>query len=59
MVTRHRFARVRVIDYTVEDSIYLRADCAGRGLGRRLLEAVIAAEPRGRVQEYAGGDRRR
>lgn len=29
--------------YTVEDSIYLRADCAGRGLGRRLLEAVIAA----------------
>jgi|KBSMisStandDraft_5_1062788.scaffolds.fasta_scaffold891004_1 phosphinothricin acetyltransferase len=28
---------------TVEDSIYLRADCAGRGLGRRLLEAVIAA----------------
>jgi phosphinothricin acetyltransferase len=29
--------------YTVEDSIYLRADCAGRGLGRRLLEAVIKA----------------
>ena len=29
--------------YTVEDSIYLRADAAGRGLGRRLLEAVIAA----------------
>jgi L-amino acid N-acyltransferase YncA len=29
--------------YTVEDSIYLRADCGGRGLGRRLLEAVIAA----------------
>jgi len=29
--------------YTVEDSIYLRADCAGRGVGRRLLEAVIAA----------------
>jgi phosphinothricin acetyltransferase len=28
---------------TVEDSIYLRADCAGRGLGRRLLEAVMAA----------------
>jgi L-amino acid N-acyltransferase YncA len=29
--------------YTVEDSIYLRADAAGKGLGRRLLEAVIAA----------------
>jgi phosphinothricin acetyltransferase len=29
--------------YTVEDSIYLRADAAGRGVGRRLLEAVIAA----------------
>ena len=28
--------------YTVEDSIYLRADAAGRGVGRRLLEAVIA-----------------
>src|SRR4051812_3206754 len=27
--------------YTVEDSIYLRADCAGRGLGRQVLEAVI------------------
>lgn len=29
--------------YTVEDSIYLRGDAAGKGLGRRLLEAVIAA----------------
>ncbi|WP_035347083.1 GNAT family N-acetyltransferase [Edaphobacter aggregans] len=28
--------------YTVEDSIYLRGDAAGRGVGRRLLEAVIA-----------------
>ena len=28
---------------TVEDSIYLRADCAGRGIGRRLLEAVTSA----------------
>jgi phosphinothricin acetyltransferase len=25
----------------VEDSIYLRADCAGRGIGRRLLETVM------------------
>jgi L-amino acid N-acyltransferase YncA len=29
--------------YTVEDSIYVRADQAGHGIGRRLLEAVIAA----------------
>lgn len=29
--------------YTVEDSIYLRADAAGKGVGRRLLDAVIAA----------------
>lgn len=29
--------------YTVEDSIYLHADAAGRGVGRRLLQAVIAA----------------
>jgi len=28
--------------YTVEDSIYVRADCAGRGLGRRLLSEIIA-----------------
>jgi phosphinothricin acetyltransferase len=27
--------------FTVEDSIYLRADCAGRGIGRRLLETVM------------------
>jgi phosphinothricin acetyltransferase len=29
--------------YTVEDSIYLRADSARRGVGRMLLAAVIAA----------------
>jgi phosphinothricin acetyltransferase len=29
--------------FTVEDSIYVRADCGGRGLGRRLLEAVMDA----------------
>jgi L-amino acid N-acyltransferase YncA len=27
--------------YTVEDSIYLRRDCAGRGIGRRLLGALL------------------
>lgn len=29
--------------YTVEDSIYVRADCAGAGIGRTLLDALIAA----------------
>jgi len=29
--------------YTVEDSIYLRTDCTGRGIGRRLLEEVMHA----------------
>ena len=28
---------------TVEDSIYLRGDAAGRGVGRHLLQGVIAA----------------
>ncbi len=40
--------------FTVEDSIYLRADCAGRGLGRRLLEAVMhACREAGRKQMVA------
>jgi L-amino acid N-acyltransferase len=29
--------------YTVEHSVYIRSDQRGRGLGRRLLEAVLAA----------------
>jgi L-amino acid N-acyltransferase YncA len=29
--------------FTVEDSIYVRADCAGQGVGRMLLDALIAA----------------
>jgi phosphinothricin acetyltransferase len=29
--------------YTVEDSIYVRDDCAGAGIGRALLDALIAA----------------
>lgn len=29
-------------DWTVEDSIYIRHDCAGQGLGRALLEPLIA-----------------
>jgi len=28
--------------YTVEDSIYLRPDCVGQGIGRALLAALIA-----------------
>jgi phosphinothricin acetyltransferase len=45
--------------YTVEDSIYLRADCAGRGLGRRLLEAVMAASRKAGCRQMIaviGGD---
>jgi phosphinothricin acetyltransferase len=29
--------------FTVEDSIYVRADCIGYGVGRKLLSALIAA----------------
>jgi len=29
--------------FTVEDSVYVRADCAGRGIGRALLDALIVA----------------
>ncbi len=29
--------------FTVEDSIYVRADCAGQGIGRTLLDALIVA----------------
>lgn len=28
---------------TVEDSVYVRRDCQGRGVGRRLLEELLAA----------------
>jgi L-amino acid N-acyltransferase YncA len=29
--------------FTVEDSIYIRPDCGGQGIGRMLLDAVIVA----------------
>jgi phosphinothricin acetyltransferase len=29
--------------FTVEDSIYVRGDCAGQGVGARLLDALIVA----------------
>jgi phosphinothricin acetyltransferase len=28
--------------YTVEDSVYVRADCAGQGIGRSLLDELVA-----------------
>jgi phosphinothricin acetyltransferase len=30
-------------DWTVEDSIYVRADCVGHGIGRALLSALVDA----------------
>jgi phosphinothricin acetyltransferase len=33
--------------FTVEDSIYIDHECAGRGFGRKLLEALIAVCERG------------
>jgi len=45
--------------YTLEDSIYLRANCGGRGLGRRLLEAVITASRKAGCKQMVaviGGD---
>jgi len=29
--------------FTVEDSVYIRPDCVGQGIGRRLLAVVVAA----------------
>jgi phosphinothricin acetyltransferase len=45
--------------FTVEDTIYLRADCAGRGFGRRLLQAVMEACRRAEYKQMIaviGGD---
>jgi L-amino acid N-acyltransferase YncA len=40
--------------FTVEDSIYVRADCSGQGIGRRLLDALIeACEQKGARQMIA------
>jgi L-amino acid N-acyltransferase len=35
--------------YTVEHSVYVERDCRGRGVGRKLLEAIIE---RARAQDY-------
>jgi phosphinothricin acetyltransferase len=32
-----------VYRYTLEDSVYVDRDCAGRGVGRRLLERLVEA----------------
>jgi L-amino acid N-acyltransferase YncA len=37
--------------FTVEDSIYVRADCAGHGIGRMLLDALIASCKRANMRQ--------
>lgn len=37
-----RYRERPAYDHTVEDSVYLAEGCAGAGIGRRLLEALIA-----------------
>jgi len=37
--------------FTVEDSVYIRPDCAGQGVGRMLLDALIAACERGDARQ--------
>jgi phosphinothricin acetyltransferase len=37
--------------FTVEDSVYIRPDCAGQGIGRMLLDALIAACERGGMRQ--------
>ena len=41
--------------YTVENSIYLRHDCLGRGLGTRLLADLIAQARQGGFHSIIGG----
>jgi L-amino acid N-acyltransferase YncA len=41
--------------YTVEHSIYIHKDRRGAGLGRELLEALVAAAREGDVHTMAGG----
>jgi phosphinothricin acetyltransferase len=42
--------------FTVEDSIYVRADCAGQGIGGELLTALIAASESARQMVAVIGD---
>ncbi|MDR1177821.1 MAG: GNAT family N-acetyltransferase [Spirochaetaceae bacterium] len=39
----HRYHERAAYRYTAEDSIYIRAGCEGRGIGRALLENLINA----------------
>ncbi|MDR0389472.1 MAG: GNAT family N-acetyltransferase [Spirochaetaceae bacterium] len=39
----HRYHERVAYRYTAEDSIYLKAGCEGRGIGKGLLESLIAA----------------
>ncbi len=41
--------------YTVEHSVYVHRDCRGRGLGRRLLQELIAAARENGLHALIGG----
>ena len=41
--------------YTVEHSVYVASDCRGEGIGRRLLEAIIAEAGRRELHLLVGG----
>jgi phosphinothricin acetyltransferase len=41
--------------YTVEHSVYVRSDCRGQGVGRRLLEELLAVATSRGVRVMVGG----
>jgi L-amino acid N-acyltransferase YncA len=41
--------------YTVEHSVYVHKDCRGRGLGRQIMQALMAAARQNGVHAMVGG----